>query len=142
MCSSQRWPCRPLDLPVRNPSAVHYLERELVSAKERERSGFGCSAGTSGTDVAGVVVAVGEDCDGWLGWASRRSRLVWFGGRRCLKFAWMVRTFPDALSKQLQKVLQTVSGELFHEEQMDEMREPRHLSSILRVTPTFRRRQP
>ena len=39
--------------------------------------------------------------------------------------------FLDALSKQLQKVLQTVSGELFHEEQMDEMPEPRLLSSIL-----------
>ena len=38
-----------------------------VSAKERERSGFGCSAGTTGTDVAGVVVAVGEDFDGCLG---------------------------------------------------------------------------
>ena len=35
----------------------------------------------------------------------------------------MARTFLDALSK-LQKVLQTVSGELFHEEQMDEMPEP------------------
>ena len=50
----------------------------------------------------------------------------------CLKFAWMARTFLDALSKQLQKVLQTVSNELFHEEQMDEMPEPRHLS----VSPT------
>ena len=25
--------------------------------------GFGCSAGTVGTDMAGVVVAVGENCD-------------------------------------------------------------------------------
>ena len=25
--------------------------------------GFGCSAGTIGTDMAGVVVAVGENCD-------------------------------------------------------------------------------
>ena len=60
-------------------------------------------------NVTGVVVAVGEDCDGWLGWASPRSRLVWCGGPCCLKFAWMARTFLDALLKQLQKVLQTVS---------------------------------
>ena len=43
----------------------------------------------------------------------------------------MARKSLDALPKQLHKVLQTVSGELFHEEQMDEMPEPRHLSSIL-----------
>ena len=44
-----------------------FATRVLCITLYENVSGYGCSAGTIGTDVAGVVVTVGEDCDGWLG---------------------------------------------------------------------------
>ena len=44
-----------------------FATRVLCITLYENVSGYGCSAGTIGTDVAGVVVTVGEGCDGWLG---------------------------------------------------------------------------
>ena len=86
MCSSPWLPCRSLDLPFAPCLVVYHFEPERFTAKARERSGsrqsiwqrvnpvnvvlvrptcegFGCSVGNFGTDMAGVVFAVSEDCD-------------------------------------------------------------------------------
>ena len=66
MCSFQWLPYKPLVLPARNPIGRASLERERFRANAREQTGFGCSE-SIGMDMAGVVVAVGEDSDPMYG---------------------------------------------------------------------------
>ena len=60
---------RPLDLSSRSRLVVRHLEREHFDAKARERLSFRQSVWlqvfrvTIGTDIADVVVAMGENCD-------------------------------------------------------------------------------
>ena len=57
---------RPLVFPARSTMVVRHLETSPptpASVKSRQSVWIECSAGTIGTDMACVVVAIGENCD-------------------------------------------------------------------------------
>jgi len=104
----------------------------------RRVSALGQSVATCHDDSQFAVATVGNFCLGRRPPDRRTVDLDWSGLEvvvvgNCMDGEDISRCF--VLSKQLQKVLQTVSGELFHLEQMDEMPEPRHL--LVSLTPNI-----